>query len=121
MSATPDRLHGWAEVVALAASLPGVEEGTSYGKPAVKMNGRMIAAATAPDASSFVLHVAVADKEVLMATDPVTFHETDHYRGWPAVLVRYGTPARERIALLLARAWWDRAKVAQRRDYGDRP
>lgn len=121
MSATPDRLHGWPDVVALACTLPGVEEGTSYGRPAVKANGRMIAAATAPDPDSFVLHVALAEKEVLIETDPATFFETDHYRGWPAILVRYGTPARERIALLLARAWWDRAKAAQRRNYGDRP
>ena len=121
MSARPDVLRAWDDVVALAATLPGVERGTSYGKPAVKVNGRMIAAATAPDADSFVLHVAVADKEVLIATDPATFHETDHYRGWAAVLVRYGTPARDRIALLLARAWWDRARAAQRKDYGDRP
>ena len=118
MSAT---LDDWADVVAAARRLPQVEEGTSYGKPALKLNGRMIAAATAPDIGSFVLHVGVEEKEVLIATDPATFWETDHYRGWPAVLVRYGTPARERIELLLARAWWDRAKTAQRKAFGDRP
>jgi hypothetical protein len=30
------------------------------------------------------------------------------------LLVRYGTPARERIELYIQRAWWDRAKKAQR-------
>ena len=29
---------------------------------------------------------------MLMETDPATFWETDHYRGWPAVLV--GSAAR---------------------------
>ncbi len=114
-------IEEWADVVALGLALPGVVEGTSYGKPALKMSDRMIAAGTAPDAGSFVLHVPVEEKEVLIATDPDTFWETDHYRGWPAVLVRYGTPAHERIALLLARARWDRAKPTQRRAFGPRP
>ena len=116
-----ERLRDWHDVVAIGLALPDVEEGTTYGKPAIKLNGRMLAATTAPDPDSFVLHAAVAEKEVLIDTDPDTFWETEHYRGWPAVLVRYGTPARERIAMLLARAWWDRAKTAQRRAFGDRP
>ena len=114
-------MTGWGDVVRVATALPGVEEGTSYGKPAVKIRGKTIAAATAPERGSFVLHVAVVEKEVLIATDPDTFWETDHYRGWPAVLVRYGTAADERIETLIARAWWDRASVRQRDAFGERP
>ena len=114
-------MKDWAEVVAFALTLPGVEQGTSYGKPSLKLRGKMLAATTAPDPGSFVLHVALSDKEVLIATDPDTFWETDHYRGWPAVLVRHGTPMRDRIELLLRRAWWDRASVTQRRPVGERP
>ncbi len=114
-------MKDWAAVSAVALSLPGVEAGPSYGRPALKMRGKTIAAATAPDPGSFVLHVSEADKAVLIATDPDTFWETDHYRGWPAVLVRYGTDAGARIAVLLARAWWDRATVRQRREYSARP
>ena len=114
-------MKDWNAVVARALALPGVEEGTTYGKPAVKLRGKMLAATTAPDVDSFVLHAAVAEKEVLIETEPETFWETDHYRGWPAVLVRYGTGADERIALVLTRAWWDRASKAQRSAFGDRP
>ncbi len=114
-------MNSWDDVVAAALALPGVERGTTYGKPAVKMRGKMIAATTAPDPGSFVLAVAREEKEVLIETDPDTFWETDHYRGWPAVLVRYGSEAGDRIATLLARAWWDRATVAQRKAHGDRP
>jgi hypothetical protein len=111
----------WADVVAYACSLPGVDVGTTYGKPAVKLNGKMLAATTAPDPGSFVVHAPLDEKEVLMETDPDTFWETDHYRGWAAVLVRYGTEAGERIELVLRRAWWDRAKRAQREAFGPRP
>lgn len=114
-------MKDWAAVVEVASMLPGVDHGTSYGKPALKFRGKMLAATTAPDPDSFVLHVALAEKEVLIETDPATFWETDHYRGWPALLVRYGSNATDRITLLLARARWDRATVAQRVQFGDRP
>ncbi|MEH3159037.1 MAG: hypothetical protein PGN08_08960 [Sphingomonas taxi] len=114
-------MKDWAAVVTAGLSLPGVEQGTAYGQPALKFRGRMLAATTAPDPGSFVLHVAREEKEVLIDTDPATFWQTDHYRDWPAILVRYGTGATDRIALFLARAWWDRATAAQRKAYGERP
>nr|WP_277923887.1 MmcQ/YjbR family DNA-binding protein [Sphingomonas hankookensis] len=107
--------------MAIGLALPGVEEGTSYGQPALRFRGKTLAGTTAPDSDSFVLHVSLAEKEVLLDTDPATFWQTDHYRDWPAVLVRYGTPVTDRIALLLERAWWDRATLTQRRGRGERP
>jgi hypothetical protein len=114
-------MRDWEAVVAAALTLPGVERGTTYGKPAVKMNGKMNAATTGPSPDSFVLAVTKPEKEVLLETDPDTFWETDHYKGWPAVLVRYGTDAGERIETYLQRRWWDLAKKAQREAFGDRP
>ena len=61
------------------------------------------------------------EKEVLMETETETFWETPHYSGYPAVLVRYGSPSRDRIELVIRRAWWDRAKKQQRTDFGPRP
>lgn len=116
-----DVVKDWAEVVAAGLALPGVELGTSYCQPALRFRNGTLAGTTAPDPGSFVLHVALAEKDVLLDTDPATFWQTDHYRDWPAILVRYGTDARDRIALLLERAWWDRAMLRQRRDRGERP
>jgi hypothetical protein len=56
-----------------------------------------------------------------METDPDTFWETDHYRGWPAVLVRHGSTERERIELVIRRAWWDKAPAKRRNAFGERP
>ena len=114
-------MKDWNAVVAAGLALPGVELGTTYGKPALKVRGKMIAATTSPEPGSFGLHASVDDKAILIDTDPMTFWETDHYRCWPAVLVRYGTPATDRIEGLLARAWWDRSSVAERKRYGGRP
>ena len=115
-------MRDWDAVVAHALTLPGGEVATSYGKPAVKVGGKTIVALTAPDAGSFVLHVPVEEKEVLIETDPDTFWETPHYVNWPAVLVRYGADeADERVKLYIRRAWWDRLRKPQKQAYGERP
>ena len=114
-------MKDWAAVVDAGTALPGVYLGSSYGKPALRFRGKTLAGTTAPEPDSFVLHVAADEKEVLIETDPATFWETDHYRGWPVVLVRYGSDATERIALLLSRTWWDRATAAQRSQFGSHP
>ncbi|WP_294290319.1 MmcQ/YjbR family DNA-binding protein [uncultured Sphingomonas sp.] len=114
-------MKNWAAVVAHALTLPGAEVGTAYGRPAIKVRGKTIAGTTSPDPDSFVLHTTADEKAVLLETDPDTFWQTPHYEGWPVVLVRYGSLANERIAVLIERAWWDRAAKAQRAVFGDRP
>lgn len=101
-------MKDWSSVVAVGIALPGVEQGISYGKPALRFRERTLAATTAPDPGSFVLHVAVEEKDWLLERDPATFWQTEHYRDWPAILVRYGGDA-DLVAMLLACAWWDRA------------
>ena len=113
-------MKDWEEAAAFALTLPGTELGTSYGRPAVKVNGKaFLYPGREPD--SFAVASPLGEKEVLMETDPGTFWETDHYRGWPAVLVRFGSAERDRIRTVIRRAWWDRLKKAQRAAAGERP
>lgn len=113
-------MNSWDEVVAFALALPGVEMSTSYGRPAVKVNGKAFVY-PGREQGSFAISSPLPEKELLMETDPDTFWETAHYRGWPAVLVRYGGADRERIETVITRAWWDRLKKPQREAFGDRP
>jgi len=107
-------------VEAFALTLPDTEKATSYGRPAVKVREKaFVFPGREPD--SFAIHSPLPEKELLMETDPDTFWETDHYRGWPTVLVRFGSRERERIEMVIARAWWDRASKTQRKTYGERP
>ena len=110
----------WDEVAAFALSLADAELSTSYGKPAVKLRGKAFVY-PGREPGSFAVAAPLPDKEMLIATDPDTFWESDHYRGWPAVLVRYGSAARDRIETVITRAWWERASRAQRTEYGERP
>ncbi len=113
-------MKNWEDAVAFALALPGTELSTSYGKPAVKVNGKAFLY-PGRETGSFAIASQLPEKELLMETDPDSFWETDHYRGWPAVLVRFGSSDCERIEAVITRAWWDRLKKPQRKAFGDRP
>jgi hypothetical protein len=113
-------MKDWDEAAAFALSLPDTQLSTSYGKPAVKVRGKAFLY-PGREKGSFAVASPLGEKEMLMETDPETFWESDHYRGWPAVLVRYGNADRERIETVITRAWWDRAPKALRTDLGPRP
>ncbi len=113
-------MNDWEEAVAFALGLPATELSTSYGKPAVKVKGKGFLY-IGRDAGSFAVASPLPEKELLMETDPEIFWETAHYRGWPAILVRYGTADPERVGNVIARAWWDKAPKALRKEFGERP
>jgi hypothetical protein len=113
-------MRDWSDALACAAALPEVEIAPWWGTPCPKINGKGLMS-PGREPGSFALMVTHPEKQILFETDPETFWETDHYRNYPMLLVRYGTPARERIALYIRRAWWDRLKKKQRLLYGERP
>jgi len=106
--------------MAFALALPGTEESTSYGRPAVRVRGKAFVY-PGREAGSFAVAAPLEEKEILMETDPNTFWETPHYERWPAVLVRFGSPDHERIENVIRRAWWDRLTRTQQKDFGERP
>ena len=106
--------------MAFGLTLPGTTEGTSYGRPAVRVRDKAFLY-PGREAGSFAVASPLDEKEMLIETDPATFWETDHYRGWPAVLVRFGSADRARIETVIRRAWWDRLTKAQQREFGERP
>ncbi|HEY0623732.1 hypothetical protein [Sphingomonas sp.] len=113
-------MKDWDEASAYALSLPDVEMASWWGTPCPKVNGKGFMS-PGREPGSFALSVTKAEKEILFETDPETFWQTDHYRNYPMLLVRYGTDAHERIELYIRRAWWDRVRPAQRKAFGDRP
>jgi hypothetical protein len=77
-----------ADVRRLLLDLPKVVEGRSYGLPSFLLNGRFLARFRDDD-TVLVLQLATIDeREVLMELDPRSFFFTDHYRNYPAVLIR---------------------------------
>ncbi len=98
---------GWPEVATAGLALRGVEEATSYGRPALKVRGKAFAVAGKTD-DHFVLMLALERVELLMEMEPELFFQTPHYVGWPAVLVRYGALPAADLPALLQEAWAQR-------------
>jgi hypothetical protein len=90
-----------------AAGVPEVEESTSYGTPALKVRGKCFC--RVKDADTVVLMCALDEKEMLLAAAPDIYFETDHYKGWPALLVRIREIADEELAHRLRRSWLEKA------------
>ena len=92
-----------AAIRRVALSLPGVEEGTSYGTPAWRAGKRMLARLH-QDGESIVLKIGNETRDHLLQADPETFFVTDHYRGYPMVLARLDRLSAADLRKLLARA-----------------
>ncbi len=75
----------------IGLALPGVEESTAYGQPALKIHGKLLACVPAnrsAEPGSLAVRVDFDDRAELLAADPDVYYVTDHYVGYSAVLVR---------------------------------
>src|SRR6185436_18314655 len=75
------------QVSAVAVKLPEVEISKSYGTPALKVRGKLLARLK-EDGETLVLRTDFVSRQILTQADPDTFFFTDHYRDYPLVLVR---------------------------------
>ena len=98
MAVTFEKVRG------MALSLENVEEGTSYGTPAFKVRGKLIARLR-EDGDSLVVGTTFEEREEMMAADPEMYYITDHYLKYPWVLVRLSRVHADALRDLLGRAW----------------
>ena len=94
----------WDDLRALALALPGAEDGTSYGTPALKVRGKLLARLK-EDGESVVLFMGTDEKEMLLEAEPAVFHQTAHYERWPAVLARLAPAAPDQLFAIVERTW----------------
>lgn len=113
MSADDDPLL--ARLQRLTKDLPGIETGTSYGTPALKVAGKLLM--RIKDAETLVLMAALDEKERLIEMAPDIYYETDHYRGWPALLVRAAAIGDDELQLRLFEAWTAKAPAKLRKTH----
>ncbi len=102
----------------LAAHLPGVEESTMYGSPALKLRGKMLACMAtnkAADPDSLVVQVGFVNRDLLVVKDPKTYYLRKHYEGYPVVLVRLSVIARDELREILEMAHRHVSGTAKRR------
>jgi hypothetical protein len=82
-----------ARVRALTKKLPSVEEGTTFGFPAFKVDGKLFAwfpkkKEVAP--GSLGVRMSILERDYRIAANPSAYYVTPHYKDYDSVLVRVG-------------------------------
>ncbi len=104
------------DVAALALPLPGTTLGTSYGTPAVKVGGKLLARLR--EDGDLVLKCDEELRAALVELHPDVFHLTPHYEPYDWILVRLAAAGPEQVAGLVERGWEALATKALRRQRG---
>jgi hypothetical protein len=93
--------------VVRSTGVPGIEEGTSHGAPSLRVQKKFLACVK--DAETLVIHCPLEEKELLKEAAPHIYWETDHYKGWSALLIRLPAISDEELAHRIKIAWRLRA------------
>jgi hypothetical protein len=92
----------------IAASLPDVEDAMTYGSPALKVRGNLLACIAvnkSAEPGSLAVRVDFDRRAELIAADPDVYYVTDHYVNYPSVLVRMSRIHPDALRDLLGMAW----------------
>lgn len=103
-SSVPAEMPTFEEVRQFARTLPGIEEGTSYGTPAFRVRGRFLGRLH-DDGERLVLKIDLVEREALLQMQPSTFTVTPHYEPYPLVLIRLETVDPLELRELITEAW----------------
>ena len=98
----------------LALALPNVEEGTSYGTPALKVRGKLFVRLH-QDLDKIVLKMPFDRREEMMASDPQTYFITEHYAEHPYILVSLARVRADALPDLLNLAYHAASPATKRR------
>ena len=95
---------GWEDVREIALRLAGVEDGLSYGAPALKVGGKHLIVRWREDLNAIVVKTTFDEREGLMAEEPDVYFITDHYLNYEWVLVNLATVTRDALEAMITRA-----------------
>jgi hypothetical protein len=85
------------------ADWPGVEESKSYGTCALKVRGKLLIRIREPDV--VVILCDLDEKEFLLEAIPDIYFQTDHYRGYPAILARLSKIDPDELSWRIEKTW----------------
>ena len=92
----------------MALALPEVEEGTTYGSPAFKVRGNLLACVAihkSAERDTLAVRIPFDLRAELIESDPNSYYLTDHYVNYPAVLVRLSRISVKGLRGLLQKSW----------------
>ena len=83
--------NAFARVRKIGCKLPDVEEGTTFGYPALKTGGKVFAwmpkkKEVEPD--TLAIRMGIFERDILVSSKPDVFYVTPHYKDYTSVLIR---------------------------------
>jgi hypothetical protein len=92
----------------LGLALDGAEAGTSYGAPALKVDGRVFAGTPtnkSAEPDSIIVRLSFIERDLRLRAEPKVYYLKPHYEGYPCVLARATLMTDEALGELLETAW----------------
>jgi hypothetical protein len=105
MTAPPGVAVIFDDVRKIALAWPEVEDGTSYGTPALKVRKKLLVRLREDGDSLVMPGVPQDERDMLVESAPKVFYFTGHYRDYPMVLIRLSKAKRATVEPLLRRQW----------------
>ena len=108
----------------MGAALPDVEQTTTWGAPALKVRGRMMACKAInkqAEPNTLGVCIPIPQREELIAADPATYYLKPHYEDYPCVLVRLSHIHPDALRDLLRMGWEFARSQAKRTSSARRP
>ena len=97
--------------------LPGVSMGEFMKRPSLRHRGKSIIGSK--DGDALVVNCPMEIKDILLEAEPSIYFETDHYKGYPAILMRPETVNRDTLRTRIIAAWKMNATKSQLSSYGE--
>lgn len=95
-------------VRSMALELPDVAVQDSARGPSVKVRGKLMACPAihkSAEPETLMVRIGKDERAKMISDDPETYYVTDHYRNYPALLVRLSRISRESLEELLGLSW----------------
>ncbi len=102
---TPEIADAFARALAIASKLPEVEESRSYGTPAIRVKGKLIARLRSEDEGGLTIRCEFLERDMLMQADPETFYVTPHYQDYEMVLINLLRVRWDTMPDIMEKAW----------------
>ena len=102
------RADSFKRVKEIGRTLPDVELTTTWGKPTLKVRGKMfvcIASHKSAEPDTLVVRISVDQRDAMIADDPDTYYLKPHYEDYACVLVRLARIRRDALRDLMQAGW----------------
>lgn len=110
----------WNQLEKMALAYPGVVARSSYGTPGLYVGKKFMSRLREPDIA-VLTPIHDDEQRFLMETQPDAFFLTDHYRGYPTILIRLSKVQKGQLAELLERCWYQLATKKLLAEYEELP